>query len=156
MSLQVSPGYYRQNLINAFASLFLDCGIMHFQMEKNISVFILKTATNRGVGRGPLGHAPPLWAPKAGPLRLFGAFQSRMCLQGKVPSNDEMSLRKVPPMTTVWRPPWVKWRPPNPCPLRDFLNTLLATNIAQALVEGSTFTFNVLLRIPLQKPLNIF
>ena len=35
-------------------------------------------------------------------------------------------LRKVPPMTTVGRPPWVKWRPPSPCPpLRDFPNTLL-------------------------------
>ena len=30
-------------------------------------------------------------------------------------------------MTTVGRPPWVKWCPPSPCPLpfRDFVNALL-------------------------------
>ena len=90
-------------------------------------------------------------------LRLFGPLQSRMCLQGKspsnreclykenhptttkssselgpsmcykdnlvgglpqAPSNDKKSLRKVPPVTTLRRPL-------SPCPLRDFLNTLL-------------------------------
>ena len=35
----------------------------------------------------------------------------------QAPSNYEKFLRKVPPMTTVGRPPWVKWRPPSPCPL---------------------------------------
>ena len=93
--------------------------------------------------QGALGHGPP-WAPKA-PFAIVGALQSRMCLQGnivggrleaptnyeksirKVPpcaynenlvggSNEEMSLPKVPSMTTVWRPPWVKWCPPNPSP----------------------------------------
>ena len=47
----------------------------------------------------------------------------------RAPSNDEKSLRKVPQITTARRPPWVKWRPPRPCPpppLRDFLNTLLS------------------------------
>ena len=34
----------------------------------------------------------------------------------QAPSNDKKSLRKVPPMATLRRPPWVKWRPPSPCP----------------------------------------
>ena len=43
------------------------------------------------------------------------------------PSNNEKSPRKVSPMTTVRRPPWVKWRPSSPCPPpRDCLNTLPA------------------------------
>ena len=45
----------------------------------------------------------------------------------EAPSNDQKSLRKVPPMTTVRRPPWIKWRPPSHCPppFAYFLNTRL-------------------------------
>ena len=56
--------------------------------------------------QGLSGMRAPLWRPQ-------------------VPSNEEKFLRKVPPMTTVGRPPWVKWRPPSPPPFRDFQNALL-------------------------------
>ena len=50
----------------------------------------------RGVGKGATGQGGGAWPS----LRLFGALQSRMCLQGKcswrAPSNDEKSLQ--------WRP----------------------------------------------------
>ena len=70
------------------------------------------------LGHGPLGR-------RSRPLRLFGALQSRMFYREKenvdgvrpqAPSNDGKFLRKVPSMTTVGRSPWVKWRPPSPCP----------------------------------------
>ena len=91
-------------------------------------------------------HNQGHWAGEGGgfwtPLQLFGALQSQMCLQGKCSwraSNNKKSLRKfppcvykqnlvgerppttkvppkVPPMTTLRRPPWVKWHPPSPSP----------------------------------------
>ena len=87
----------------------------------------------RGVGRGHWAMAP---LDAEGALCDCSAPSSRECVytenlvggRPQAPSNDEMSLRKVPPMTTVWRPPWVKWHPPDPWPpwpLCDFLNTLL-------------------------------
>ena len=54
----------------------------------------------------------------------------------QAPSNDEKSLRKIPLITTVRRPPWVKWRPPRPCPPpREFLNTLLSLSILRHLMQ---------------------
>ena len=58
-----------------------------------------------------------------------------MCLQGSVVGErPQQSLWKIPPMTNVRHPPWVKrhppWvkrHPPSPCPPRDFLNMLLAS-----------------------------
>ena len=68
-----------------------------------------------GVGRGALGHGFP-FGPRRRPLRLFGALQSRACLQGKcswrAPSNDEKSLRKVPPC--VYKENLVGGRPQEP------------------------------------------
>ena len=80
----------------------------------------------RGVGREGTGSWPPsapLFIVRRPPIA--NVFTGKMYL--RAPSNDEKFLRKVPPMTTVRRPPWVKWRPPSfcPSPLRDFLNTLL-------------------------------
>ena len=84
-------------------------------------MFKLQIIPTRDVGRGH--WAMPPWAPKA-PFATVRRPQSRMCLQGKcnwgaltqAPSNDEKTLRKVPPTTTVRHPHWVKWRPPSPCP----------------------------------------
>ena len=92
-----------------------------------------------------LGGARMTWGPFESRWPLLGEILGiRACLQRqKVPpespsrgfsglraplgarSNDENFLRKVPPMTTVGRPSWVKWRPPSPCPLRHFVSTLL-------------------------------
>ena len=102
---------------------------------------------DRVVGRGPgaLDHAP--LGRRRHPLRLFGALQSRMFYRENVgwraPSNDEKFLRKVPPMTTVRRPPWVKWRPPSPCPPRDFPNTLLGQDLTGRGQPGYHWTQNV-------------
>ena len=97
------------------------------------------------------------------PLRLFGALQSGMFYRENVvggrapsndkkvpperprrgfsglraPSNDENFLRKVPPMTTVGRPPCVKWRPPMPPP-RDVVNTLPAVALVVRPYNGAT------------------
>ena len=90
----------------------------------------------QGRGQGALGHGL-LLGRRRRPFRLFGALQSQMSLQGKcafqrrkvppkspsmclqgkfswrAPSNDEISLRKVRLMATVWRPPY-------PCPPPSF------------------------------------
>ena len=110
--------------------------------------------------RGGTGPCPSPLMRHRRPLRLFGALQSRQCvyrenvvggrppttegpsekylyvftrkmwLEGAAPSNDEKSLQKVPPMTTVRRPPWVKWHPPSLAPFAIFLNTLQTLGLA--------------------------
>ena len=123
--------------------------VMETVMTSNVFFVIVSREQGRKQGH----WAMPLSL--GAPLRLFGALQSQMCLQGKcswrAPSGA-LQRRKVPPKSpsmclqrkfswrapsgtlrrprttkcpsetslqwrpTVWRPPWVKWRSPNPCP----------------------------------------
>ena len=45
--------------------------------------------------------------------------------------SPEKFLRKGPPMTTVRRPPWVKRRPPSPCPPPSRFSKYAAERIVQ-------------------------
>ena len=133
------PWFSRKWQITAYMRLLL-AGIAIGQLGHCVST--IRQGRKQG---GALGHDPPL-APKApfAIVRLppiANVLQGKcswMAPSGalkrqKVPaespsrgfsglirrppgSNDENFLRKVPPMTTIGRPPWVKWRPPSPCP----------------------------------------
>ena len=103
-----------------------------------------RTCVYFGQGRRQGGHWAMLPLGAKGALCDCSAPFNRECAyREKAPSNDEKSLqkvppcvhkenvvggrssdalqrRKVPPMTTVRRPPWVKWRLPSPCPPSRF------------------------------------
>ena len=80
--------------------------------------FYLYLLVTRGVGRGTGPWLPPHLSTAAA-LCDCSAPLNRECVYRenvvgghlRAPSNDEKSLRKVPPMTTVRRPPWVKCPP---------------------------------------------